>query len=256
MTSPTWHRAIAVLPLALAALALAGCTAAAPNPNSTASNDAEAAKFVACLTAQGQTAKILDSGQVGLLLPDGVGGAGPGKGPSNSVGSGDGGGSGTPTTIMVMQDGDGSWMAANSAAGYPSEGGMSDAWTACETQIPDFVQPNPKINGADIRTVTKDDIVKASLAFAKCARNNSYADFADPNTDGMLTFPQGMTEDEFRSLLAACNDSLGGVGLPISASSAGSFDFDWMSIVQEFGGGKNMISGGSGTGTGPESGSN
>ncbi|MCU1580224.1 MAG: hypothetical protein JWP19_2428 [Rhodoglobus sp.] len=255
MTSPTLHRAMTLLPLALAALALAGCTAAPPAPNSTASNDAEAAKFVACLTAQGQTAKILDSGQVGLLLPDGVGlDAGPGKGPTTSGGGG--GGDAGPSTIMVMQDADGSWMAANSADGYPSEGGMGDAWTACETEVPDFTQPDPKIDGADIRTITKDDVVKASLAFAKCARDNSYADFADPDSEGMLSFPLGMTEDEFRSLLQACSDSLGDVGLPIAPASADSFDFDWMSILQEFGNGKNMVSGGSVSGTGPESGSN
>jgi hypothetical protein len=247
---------MAVLPLALAAFVLAGCTSAPPDPNGAAANDAEAAKFVACLTAQGQTAKILDSGQVGLLLPDGVGlGSGPGKGPTTSEGSGGGGDSG-PSTIMVMQDADGSWMAANSADGYPTEGGMSDAWTACETEVPDFVQPEPKIDGADIRTVTKDDIVKASLAFAKGARDNSYADFADPDSDGMLSFPLGMTEDEFRSLLEACHESLGDVGLPISPTSADSFDFDWMSIVQQFGDGKNMISGGSVSGPGPDSGSN
>jgi hypothetical protein len=68
----------------------------------------------------------------------------------------------------------------------------------------------------------------------------------------MLSFPLGMTEDEFRSLLDVCNDTLGEIGLPIAPTSADSFDFDWMSIVLEFGGGKRVV----GTGPGPDSGSN
>jgi hypothetical protein len=249
MPSSKWQ----VLPLALAAIALAGCTAAPSDPSTSATSDAEAAQFVACLTAQGQTAKILVFGQVGVLLPEGVG---PDSGLGTESGTAAGGdetsGNGAPVTVTVMQDDEGSWTAASSADGYPTEGGIRDAWAACETELPDFVQPEPNIEGTDIQVITKDDLVKASLAFAKCARANGYADFADPDSEGMLSFPLGMTEDEFRSLLDVCNDTLGEIGLPIAPTSADSFDFDWMSIVLEFGGGKRVV----GTGPGPDSGSN
>jgi hypothetical protein len=250
MSSSILRRSMVVLPVAFAALVLAGCTAAPSDSEDTAANDAAAVKFVACLTDQAQTAKIVDSGQVGVLLPDGVGpDSGPGGGgslTSRTPPKGDAGGA--PSFVAVTQDADGTWMSADSADGYPEEGGIRDAWTACETTVPDFVQPAPDIKGGDVHTVTRDDMIKASLAFADCARDNNYADFADPDADGQLLFPSGMTEDEFRSLLEACSSTLDGVGFPLSSDSASAFDFDWMAVVEELGigmGGKTGPTGGS-----------
>ncbi len=222
----------AALPIAVLAIALAACTAAPPEESS-AEQDALAAKFVACLTAEGQTAKILDGGMVGLLLPDGVE---EGQGGTLSVGpvegeSGDG--PSENTLVMVTMDGDGTWQSANSASGYPEEGGMQEAWLACEAELPEFEQSEPDLAGAETHMLSMEDQLEASLAFADCARENGYADFADPDENGQLDFPP-LSEDEFRSLLDACSDTLGEVGLPMTQESTEGFDFDWMSVMQEY----------------------
>lgn len=217
------------LPIAVLAITLIACTAPPPDEEDTAEQEALAAKFVACLTDEGQTAKILEGGMVGLLLPDGVeddGGIAMGGPP-------DGGDSQEPTMVMITQDDDGTWQMSSNAGGYPEEGGMRDAWTACEAKVPDFEQPEPDLSGAEGFTVTMEEQLEASLAFADCARENGYADFADPDEHGQLTIPP-VSEDEFRALLDACVDTLEGVGLPMTHESTESLDFDWMAVMQDY----------------------
>ena len=228
------------LPIAVLAIALAACTAAPSEDDSTAEQDALASKFVACLTDEGQTAKILDDGIVALLLPDGVSDDG---GMMSGEASAEGDGS-KQTMVMIFEDEDGQWQAANNAGGYPEEGGMREAWAACEEKIPDFEQPEPDMSGADVNSVSIEDQIEASLAFADCARENGYADFADPDENGQLDMP-AMSEDEFRALLDACADeTLEGVGLPMTRESTERFDFDWMTIMGEYFG--NVMVGGGG----------
>lgn len=231
MASTIAHRTRAVLPLVVGALLLAGCTAA-PDPDSSddGANDAAAARFVACLEDQGQTAKILEGGQVGVLLPDAPGDdAGPGVSSAPSTADGAAGG-----MTAIMMDDDGAWQISDTAEGYPEDGGIRDAWAACEEEVPEFEQPEPDLSGAMSEAITLEDIIDLSLAFADCARENGYADFADPDENGMVELPFGITEDEFRSLMDACSEELDGFGLPISQESAESLDFDWMSVMSEY----------------------
>lgn len=248
MLSSTTRRSIAALPLLFGAVVLlAGCTAPADQPDA-AANDALAAKFVACLEQEGQTATILADGMVGLLLPDGVenddGFMMSQDGPGDSE---EGGGPSAPVVVMMDEDGR-QWQISTEAAGFPEEGGMRDAWTACEEEIPDFEQPEPDMSGAE--AVTQDEAIEAGLAFSACARDEGYADFADPDTNGMMSIPTYFTEDEFRSLLEACFDSESGIGFGISKENADQLDFDLMAVMQEF-----MPRGPMGGGT-EESGSN
>lgn len=213
--------------LALTAGLLAGCTA--PPPDSRSSSDS-AGKFVACLNAAGQTAKILDGGQVGMLMPEATGDEGtlspapppPGDGPAAAV--------------SVFMDEDGAWMAGGSADVFPEDGGLRAAWAGCEEEVPDFEQPVPDMAGGELEMITREQIIEAGLAFAACARDEGYADFADPDDDGMVTYPTGISEDEFRSLLTSCLPE-DGLAPGISQESIESFDFDWMSVMEEFGNG-------------------
>ena len=132
------------LPIAVLAITLIACTAPPPEEDNTAEQEALAAKFVACLTDEGQTAKILEGGMVGLLLPDGVDEGG-GMMMSDPPAGGD---SQEQTMVMITQDDDGTWQASSNAGGYPEEGGMRDAWTACEEKVPDFEQPEPDLPAA------------------------------------------------------------------------------------------------------------
>ena len=217
------------LPIAALAIILAACTAPPAEGDTTAEQDALAAKFVACLTDEGQTAKILEGGMVGLLLPDGViddGGVAMGGGPDKGEPS-------EQTMVMITEDEDGTWQAANNAGGYPEEGGMRESWEACETKLPDFEQPEPDLSGAEGNMISMEEQLEASLAFADCARENGYTDFADPNDHGQLDVPS-MSEDEFRTLLDACADTLEDFGLPMTQESIEGLDFDWMSVMQEY----------------------
>ena len=230
MFSTNVRRGTAVaLPIAVAAIILAACTAPPAETDDTAEQEALAAKFVACLTAEGQTAKILEGGMVGLLLPDGVD-----EGGEFSMGDPpDGGDSKGPTAVMITQDDDGTWQMSTNANGYPEEGGMREAWLACEEELPDFEQPEPDLSGGEGFMVTMEEQLEASLAFADCARENGYADFADPDEHGQLAIPS-VSEDEFRALLDACVESLDGLGLPMTQESIEGFDFDWQAVMQEY----------------------
>ena len=232
MFSKNVRRGTAVaLPIAMLAITLIACTAPPPEKDDTAEQEALAAKFVACLTDEGQTAKILDEGMVGLLLPDGVDEGG--SGGITSGGAPDGDEPSEPTMVMITQDDDGTWQVSSNAGGYPEEGGMRDAWEACEVKIPDFEQPEPDLSGMEGNMVSMEEQLEASLAFADCARENGYADFADPNEHGQLDIPS-MSEDEFRALLDACADTLEGVGLPMTQESIEGFDFDWMAVMEDY----------------------
>lgn len=223
------HRSLAALPILVVAVALAACTATPEDGKDAAADDAAAKRFVTCLTDEGQTAKILDGGQVGLLLPDA---------PQDETGAGtllDA--AGGDSMVMVFMDDDGQWMASTTADGYPEDGGMREAWMTCEEQVPEFDQPEPDISaveGANIETFSLADQMEASLAFAACARKNGYADFADPDADGMLELPRGITEDEARSLLDACSDALGDAFPMVSPKSLESLDFDWFAVAGEY----------------------
>jgi hypothetical protein len=233
MVTLTVKRSLAAAGAAALFTTLAGCSllGASPDPTATsAANDALAAKFVACLTEQDQTAKIVDGGMVGLLLPEGADDAG---GMMMGSPADEGGGSSEPTMVMMMMDDDGAWQISNTAAGYPEEGGMREAWAACELEVPDFEQPEPDLSGAESAGLSMEDQLEASLAFADCARENGYADFADPTEYGELDIPS-MSEDEFRALLDACADTLEDVGLPMTQESIERFDFDWMAVMDEY----------------------
>lgn len=225
--------ALAVLPLALAALALAGCTAA-PDDGKDAANDAAAVKFVACLNDEGQTAKIIDGGQVGMLMSDDSFGGSSGTISAAPLGEGDAPEGGPAVTVGISMDDEGTWMAASAAEGYPEDGGYREAWQTCADKVPEFEQPAPDMgDGANLTAVSSKDMLAKSLAFADCARGEGYADFPDPDDSGMIDFPL-MGEDEFRSLLEACLDKEGMFGVPISPDSAKAFDFDWFAVMAEF----------------------
>lgn len=202
-----------------------------PDPTATsAANDALAAKFVACLTEQGQTAKIMDGGMVALLLPGEFGDDGPGEF-STSSGGGEGD---TNGMVSIMQDDDGQWMAATDAEAYPEDDGLRDAWTACETEVPDFEQPEPDMSGADGNSVTAEDQMEAALAFADCARDSGYAEFPDPDDNGAMNLPTDITEDGFRQLLEECFDPDQPMGLMLDKETADALDFDLMAVMQDF----------------------
>lgn len=210
--------------LVLTAGLLVGCTAG-PGPDS---NPDAVGRFVACLTAAGQTAKIFEGGQVGLLMPE----AGSDEGMIEAPVPSDGG-SVAPSAAVFMDE-DGAWMAAGSADGYPEDGGMRAAWADCEAEVPEFEQGAPDIGGEGVETISSEQILQAGLDFAACARDEGYADFADPDEIGMVVFPAGLSEDEFRALLTACL-SEDGIAPGIAPESAESFEFDWVAVLQEFG---------------------
>ncbi len=240
-------RAAPLATVVLVAGLLAGCSTGGQSGNASpdpAAALAAAPKFVSCLNTAGQNARIGKSGMVEVHQPDSTRNDSttpPAPGDLPKMG---GGGTG-----MVSTGPDGTWLAGSTADAYPTDGGMRAAWTGCEKKVPDFKQPEPKLpNGGQMPD--HGAIVKASLAFAKCARGQGYADFADPGQDGSLVFPSGMTEDQFRSLLTACYDKKTTMPVLVSAQSSASFTFDWQTIVMQITGGlvasQATMSGGSG----------
>lgn len=232
MFTRTAQRGLAMAGTAALLTALAGCSLLGQDPepeDTSAANDALAAKFVACLTEQGQTAKIMDGGMVALLLPGEIGDDGPGEF-SSSAGGGDGN---TNGMVAIMEDEDGQWMAATDAGSYPEDGGLREAWEACEEEIPDFEQAEPPMNG-DGESVTAEDQVEAALDFAQCARDNGYADFPDPGENGQMNLPSDISEDGFRQLLEDCLDPEKPMGLMIDKETADALDFDLMAVMQDF----------------------
>ncbi|MCB8045195.1 hypothetical protein JM654_16565 [Microbacterium oxydans] len=187
-----------------------------------------------CLTEEGQTAKIVEGGQVGMLMPDGPA-SGTSTGGMMSVEAGSGDDEDLAMT-MVFSDDDGTWLASTAASGYPEEGGQRAAWETCEEKVPEFTQPKPDISdsGAQTQMISPEEIIESGLAFASCARKNGFADFADPDADGMLTLPKGISEDEARTLLEACADTTGDMPPMFTQESIEAVDFDWFAVMSEY----------------------
>lgn len=226
------------MPAVVALFALSACTAPSGDDKAKdGANDAAAARFVSCLTDEGQTAKILEGGQVGLLMPEMASGeAGMGTLSDSSASLSAGEGEEMPMT-MFFSDEDGSWLASTAASGYPEEGGQRAAWEKCEEEVPEFTQPEPDISmkeGAQTQMISPEEIIEAGLAFASCARENGFADFADPDADGMLTLPKGISEDEARTLLEACADTTGDMPPMFTQESIEAVDFDWFAVMSEY----------------------
>ncbi|WP_435748657.1 hypothetical protein [Microbacterium sp. PMB16] len=230
------RRSLATIPVILAVAALAACSAPSGDKKDDAANDAAATRFVTCLTGEGQTAKIIEGGQVGLLMPDAPGDAGMGT-LSTDSGSVDAGDGENMAMTMIFTDDEGTWLASTAASGYPEEGGQRAAWETCEKEVPEFEQPEPDISaseGAETKMLSAEDLTEAALAFATCARENGFTDFADPDADGMLELPVGITEDEARTLLEACADSVGDMPPMFTPESVESADFDFYELIGEF----------------------
>lgn len=231
------RRSVAVLPALLAVVALAACSAPSGDGGDDASDDAAAARFVTCLTGEGQTAKIADGGHVGLLMPEAPGQDEMGEMGALSTGSGslESGEGEELAMTMVFSDEDGTWLASTEASGYPEEGGQRGAWEKCEEDVPEFEQPEPDISAAEgAQLLSPEDYTESALAFATCARENGFTEFADPDTDGMLALPRGITEDEARTLLDACAESVGDMPPVFTPESVESVDFDWFALVGEY----------------------
>ncbi|PRA81321.1 hypothetical protein [Microbacterium sp. MYb66] len=230
------RRSLAVVPAVVALFALAAC--AGPTGDDKAkdgANDKAAARFVTCLTEEGQTAKIVEGGQVGLLMPDAPTEGSVGTLTDSTTALGAGEGEETAMT-MVFSDEDGTWLASTAASGYPEEGGQRAAWEKCEEEVPEFTQPEPDISGEGAQTqmFSPEEFMEAGLAFASCARENGFTDFADPDADGMLELPVGITEDEARTLLDACAETAGDMPPMFSPESTESADFDWFALMSEY----------------------
>jgi hypothetical protein len=228
MNAQTVHRGGAAFGALAVLFALAGCSLLNPEQpaNPVTTGDADTVKFVACLTAQGQTAKIVEGGMVGMLLsddaaPEGTGGA--------TLEGEEGGPTGTTS---VTSDNEGEWQSSTTAEGYPEDNGMREAWTTCEAEVPDFEQPEPDISGDD--TSTDAEQAEALLAFAECARDAGYADFPDPADDGSMNLPAGITEDGFRQLLEECFDPEKPMAVFVDEQTSDSLDFDLGAVMREF----------------------
>ncbi|MCV0335998.1 hypothetical protein [Microbacterium sp.] len=229
------RRSMVVMPAVVALFALSACTAPSGDDKAkNGANDAAAARFVSCLTDEGQTAKIVEGGQVGLLMPDapGDGAMGTLSDSTASAGAGE-----EMAMTMIFTDDDGTWMASTAASGYPEDGGQRAAWEACEGEVPEFTQPEPDISmkaGAETQMISPEELTEAGLAFASCARDNGFTDFADPDSDGMLTLPTGITEDEARTLLEACAEKAGDMPPMFTQESIEAVDFDWFALMSEY----------------------
>ncbi|WP_029265632.1 MULTISPECIES: hypothetical protein [unclassified Microbacterium] len=229
------RRSMVVMPAVVALFALSACTAPSGDDKAKdGANDAAAARFVSCLTDEGQTAKIVEGGQVGLLMPDapGDGAMGTLSDSTASAGAGE-----EMAMTMIFTDDDGTWMASTAASGYPEDGGQRAAWEACEEKVPEFTQPEPDISmkaGAETQMISPEELTEAGLAFASCARDNGFTDFADPDSDGMLTLPTGITEDEARTLLEACAEKAGDMPPMFTQESIEAVDFDWFALMSEY----------------------
>ena len=231
-------RSLAVMPAVVALVALAACSAPSTDDKAKdGANDAAAARFVTCLTGEGQTAKILEGGQVGLLMPDAPGEGEMGTLSTDSGSFAEGGEGEEVPMMMVTSDEDGTWLASTAAAGYPEEGGQRAAWEKCEEEVPAFEQPEPDISAADgseTKMISPEEMMETALAFAACARENGFTDFADPDADSMLELPAGITEDEARTLFEACKETVDDMPPMFTPESVESVDFDFYAVLGEF----------------------
>jgi hypothetical protein len=142
------RRSLVVMPAVFALFALSACSApSGGDKGGDGANDAAAARFVSCLTDEGQTAKIIEGGQVGLLMPDAPldGDMGTLSTGSTSLSAGEGE---EMAMSMIFSDDDGTWLASTAASGYPEDGGQRAAWEKCEEEVPEFEQPEPDISAS------------------------------------------------------------------------------------------------------------
>lgn len=231
------RRSLVVMPAVFALFALSACSAPAGDDKADdAANDAAAARFVTCLTEEGQTAKIVEGGQVGLLMPEVGGDGGMGTLSDSSVSVSVGEGEGEEMAMsMIFSDDDGTWLASTAASGYPEDGGQRAAWEKCEEEVPEFTQPEPDISMQEgTQMFSPEEFMQSGLDFAACARENGFTDFADPDADAMLELPAGITEDEARTLLDACADTAGDMPPMFTQASIEAVDFDWFAVMAEY----------------------
>lgn len=222
--------------VAAIALALAGCAdpastpdrAGAPRASDASAANADAARFAACLTSAGVAAKVGDNGYV--LVKTGSQGAG--SGAEVGISSDAGAAGGQP--LLLIGDSDGStWVAAQSSAYFADTPDTHDAYAACETQYPDFMQPEVSPESDPAIQEAQAQQSEDSLAFARCARDAGFAWVADPSpepgTSPAIALPSDLTEAEFRSLLQACGSSQ----LSLAWLIEDELSFDWMGVLDE-----------------------
>lgn len=229
MRNSITYRSLAVATVMVAVAALTSCAgapAASTSKEGGGGADAAAAtRFVTCLEEEGQRAKLLDGGLVGVLMPEG---STPGEGMTFT-------GDDTSGSFGYASDEEGTWLAAPTAAAYPEEGGRREAWATCEGTVPEFSQPEPKTPGGEGLDFDLDAIKAQSLEFATCARDNGFDDFADPDADGFLSLPNGISEDEARTLIEACTDPEENPFPPLfDPDSTEGLDFDLSAVIAEF----------------------
>lgn len=209
------------------ALALAGCSAIAPagGPATEQPDRTDAAAFVACLKAAGVTAMVGEKGHVLVQRPSETGADG-----QISIGSD---GSGESGPLYVMGDSSGAmWVAVESSAGFSDDPDTQDAYAACEKTFPDFAQPESGPLSDEELTEYQEMQTAAGIEFAQCARDAGFAWVADPDptTGGAIALPGGLTEDDFRAVLAACYDPQA----PLGWSIEGEPGFDLSAVLAEF----------------------
>ncbi|MEV7693601.1 hypothetical protein AB0N73_09755 [Microbacterium sp. NPDC089189] len=210
---------------AMLAFAAAGCTA---SPQDDADADGASAPFVACLKAAGVDAKISDDISGGYVLVK-IGEPDPGGAVTSSVDD-----SGGEAPLTMMGDSEGVWIAAQTSAYFVDDPDTQDAYAACETAHPDFVQPDVDPAGSPAEQEQIAAQQAAALAFARCARDEGFAWVADPGPEsaGGIALPTDLTEDEFRAVLTACWDAEStGFGWSVPAEEPG---FDWQAVLMEF----------------------
>jgi len=152
--------------------------AAALNPGDSA------ARFVACLHADGIEATIFDGNFVMVPAPE-----------AKTLTADNG------FALMQITDGSGSWVAPLSAEFFADDALTHDAWLACEVEVPGFTQPTTPAHADQIAQV------EPALAFAQRARDAGFAWVADPepNMPG-ITIPEWVDATELRAMLEAAWD--------------------------------------------------
>jgi len=206
---------------AVSSLMLAGCSAESNPPDEGGDvQGGDAARFVACLTAQGVEARIGDSGLVFVAASD-----------EDRGGTGGAGSSGGQPLMFETGDDGRFWVAANDSSYFAPDPQTQQAYASCEAELPGFSQPSPSGGAPQLQEGTGDQ--SNDLVFAQCARDAGFSWVADPSptTGGGIQLPLDITEDEFRALLSACFDK----DSPwISWRFKGELSFDYMAVLNEF----------------------
>lgn len=162
----------AVTLLAFAALALTGCTSTPeiPGGNPTADTQLTVAAYADCLRSEGvENVMIGPDGYVGLGVS------------SDAAGDED-------SSAEVT------WDDAQREL-------FEKAEAVCRERVPAYSPPT-SADGPDPAQLTR------ARAFAACARENGFAEFADPDELGQLDMPAGTSKEEFLALVTACLDTI------------------------------------------------